>query len=214
MNKRWSLPLLLSLLSFGAHADTLGFVVGAGSWGQSASGSLAAPPVASTSFTDGASSTFTWASIEHPIPLLPNFKYVNLPVSASNAGGDSLTLNQTDMIFYYEVLDNWISVDAGLNLKSIDGSITASSVTQTFKPIVPMAYVKGAVEIPATNVTVGAEISSLSGFTDMDYYVSYESSIGVGVQVGQRTQKIAFNVSDVSSDITLGGTYMAVFYHF
>jgi outer membrane protein len=205
MSKRWLLPLLLSLISFGAHADTLGFVVGAGSWGQSAS-----------SFNKGADSTFTWAAIEHPIPILPNFKYVNLPVSASNSSGDSLTLNQTDMIFYWEILDNWISVDAGLNLKSIDGNITIASpaASQSFKPMIPMAYVKGAVEIPATNVTVGAELSSLSGFTDTDLYVSYESSVGVGVQLGQRTQKIAVNISDFNSDLTLGGSYLAVFYHF
>ena len=213
MNKRWLLPLLF-LLPFGAHADTLGFVVGAGSWGQSASGTLAAPPVASTTFTDGASSTFTWFAIEHPIPLVPNFKYVSLPVTASNGSGDSLTLNQTDMIFYWEVLDNWISVDVGLNLKTIDGSITASSVTQGFKPIIPMGYVKGAVEIPATNVTVGAELSTLGGFTDTNLYVSYESSIGVGVELGQRTQTFSVNIADVTSDLNMGGTYMAVFYHF
>jgi outer membrane protein len=214
MSKRWLLPLLFTLLPFGAHADTLGFVVGAGSWSQSASGTLAAPPVASTTFTDGASSTIMWAAIEHPIPLVPNFKYVKLPVTASNAGGDSLTLNQTDMILYWEVLDNWISVDVGLNWKSIDGSITVAPTTQAFKPSIPLGYVKGAVEIPATNVTVGAEMSTLAGFTDMNYYVSYESSIGVGVELGQRTQTIVIDTSDVTSDITMGGTYMAVFYHF
>jgi outer membrane protein len=216
MNKRWLLPLLFALLPFGAHADTLGFVVGAGSWGQSASGTLAAPPVASTTFTNGASSTFMWAAIEHPIPLIPNFKYVQLPVTASNAAGDSLTLNQTDIILYYELLDNWINVDFGLNIKTIDGSITtvAPAASQPFSAPIPMGYLKGAVEIPATNVTVGAEISTLSGFTDMNYFLSYESSVGVGVELGQRTQTIAINTSSVTSDLTLGGTYMAVFYHF
>jgi len=213
MNKRWLLPLLF-LLPIGAHADTLGFVVGAGSWGQSASGTLAAPPVASTTFTDGASSTIMWAAFEHPIPVLPNFKYVQLPVTASNSSGDSLTLNQTDMIFYYEVLDNWISVDVGLNIKSIDGSITASSVTQPFSAPIPMGYVKGSVEIPTTNVTVGAELSTLGGFTDTNLYASYESSIGVGVELGQRTQNFSINTSSVTSDLTMSGTYMAVFYHF
>lgn len=216
MIKRWLLPLLLSLLPFGAYADTLGIEVGAGSWGQSASGTLAAPPVASTTFTNGASSTFMWASIEHPIPVLPNFKYVSLPVSASNSAGDSLTLNQTDMIFYWEVLDNWISVDVGLNWKTIDGSITtvAPAATQPFNAPVPMAYLKGAVEIPATNVTVGGELSTLGIFTDMDYYVSYESSIGVGVRLGQRTQNISVSSSSLTSDVSLGGTYLAAYYHF
>lgn len=215
MNKRWLLPLLFSLLPFGAHADTLGFVVGAGTWGPSASGSLDASGVSST-FTNATSSTMMWAAIEHPIPLIPNVKYAQLPVSASNAAGDSLTLNQTDIILYYEVLDNWISVDVVLNWKTIDGGITtvAPDVTQPFNTPVPMGYIKGAVEIPATNVTVGAEMSTLSGFTDMAYYVSYESSVGFGVEVGQRTQTIALNVSSINSDLKLGGTYMAVFYHF
>ena len=215
MNKRWLLPLLFSLLPFGAHADTLGIVVGAGSWGPSASGNLTASGVGAD-FDKASSGTMMWAAIEHPIPLIPNFKYVQLPVSASNAAGDSLTLNQTDMIFYYEVLDNWISVDVGLNWKTIDGGITtvAPAATQSFNTPVPMAYVKGTVEIPATKVTVGAEMSTLSGFTDMAYFVSYESSVGFGVEVGQRTQTIAVNVDTIDSDLKLGGTYMAVFYHF
>lgn len=213
MIKKTVIPCLLVMASFAVNADTLGFVVGGGSWTQDASGSLSTD-VTGAGFSDGDSATVFWAALEHPVPVLPNVRFATTPVDSSNGSGDSLSMDQTDLTLYYEVLDNWVNLDLGLTGREVDGKITASSVTDDFNVTIPMIYARAAFDVPVTGLTVGALINTIGVFKDVSYYVAYETGIGVGLEFGQRTQTIDLDESDVTSSLKNSGTYFAAFYHF
>ncbi len=125
-------------------------------------------------------------SLEHPVPLVPNFRLrftdlsssgrTNLDTSFDFDGvtypvnarlGTEFNLQSSDFIFYYELLDNdTISFDLGLNGKYLDGDIQVSDGSQSsresFAGVVPMLY--GAVEfgIPASRFSVFGDFNLLS----------------------------------------------------
>ena len=120
------------------HADITGGEVSLGFFNHDPSGN-ASYKGSATSLDDtlGFSEEqdiFLKAYLEHPFPLLPNLKvgYTTLSHdgSCSVAGlswGDindfngtidsSFSLDFTDVTFYYEVLHNWVEVDAGLTAR-------------------------------------------------------------------------------------------------
>ena len=201
-------------VSLAANADTIGFVVGAGSWSQDASGDLGTNVVSTTPFSKGDSATMVWAAVEHPVPLLPNVRFATTPVDSSNSSGDSLKMDQTDLTLYYEILDNWINLDLGLTGRKVDGKITASSVSDDFNVTIPMVYARAQFDVPITGLSVGALVNTVGVFKDVSFYVAYETGIGFGVELGQRKQTIDLDESDVKSSLENSGTYLAAFYHF
>ncbi|MBD3610035.1 MAG: TIGR04219 family outer membrane beta-barrel protein [Gammaproteobacteria bacterium] len=215
MIKKIVLPLALSIAAFSpAHADTIGFVVGTGSWSQETTGNISAGAIPTTTMSSGGDSSTMWAEVEHPVPMLPNVRIAQAPLSASNTSGDSLVLDHTDTTLYYELLDNWVTADVGLTFRSISGSLTAGT-SAPINVTVPMIYAKAAVEVPASGFSAGVIMNQISGYTDMSTYVAYEMSFGLGVQVGTRSQNIDLaEGTDVTSAIEASGSFMNLYYHF
>ena len=77
---------------------------------------------------------------EHPVPLIPNIKFGYTDFGHTGAGqvtqafnfagqaynvnsniDSKLDLKMYDLALYYEILDNWLNVDVGLNIKYVDG---------------------------------------------------------------------------------------------
>jgi outer membrane protein len=248
--KRCLLPsLFLLLCSSVAQADFVGFTVGGAMWNHQPSGdfSYSESGVATDiDFEDtlGLSTDaegFFWLSFEHPVPFLPNLKLQQTSLSSEgsemvtqNIGfGDltftgkvdsSISLNQTDIILYYEFLDNVVSLDAGLNIKKIDVEFKLSttlageeSVSETL--YVPMLYVAGRADLPLTGLYLGGSGSLISAqgssFSDYQFNVGYESSIGLGVEGGYRILSIKIDdVADINTDFKFDGAYLGLFYHF
>jgi len=80
--------------------------------------------------------------LEHPISALPNIRYqgyaldssdnsstnpgVNFNGGALNAGNvstSSFDLNHDDIVLYYQLLNNWVDLDMGVDLKRFDGCV-------------------------------------------------------------------------------------------
>jgi len=233
-----------SLLSLSAHADFLGAEAGYAVWGSSTSGNIQGGSSADSNIdiekTLGYDSTavngFFWAYLDHPLPLLPNIKiqHTNLKDDASkvvtsavqfdgntyNAKvGSEITLNQTDVIAYWRILDNWVNVDLGFNLKTIDGNIKLNTTSKNFKATVPMLYAKGRFDLPFTGLSVEADISTISysgnKFTDFKAGLVYQSSLGLGANLGVRTETLKIDdIDNFNSNLTVSGAYLGVFYHF
>lgn len=214
MLKRLGFFLALLMGSGVAGADVLGFVVGGGSWSQDADGTLGTDTVASTTFSEGDSATMLWANLEHPVPMLPNARFATVPVDSTNTSGDKLSMDQTDVTLYYEVLDNWLNLDLGLTGRNLDGSIRKGATTDTFNETIPMIYAKAAFDVPVTGLSVGVELNTIGVFEDVTYYLAYETEVGFGLQLGQRTQQIDLDETSVASSLENSGTYLAGFYHF
>jgi outer membrane protein len=241
--------LCASLLTVSAQADTLGVEAGMATWSTSFSGSIKGKYMYDTNidlentlgYGSQVTNSFFWVYLDHPVPLLPNIKIqqTNFTDSASKAistgikfdnksydltVNSEITLNQTDIIAYWRILDNWINFDLGLNLKTIDGNVKLDAVGSTptnknFKATIPMLYVKGKFDLPFTGLSAEADISyiSYSGskLTDFKAGLVYQTSFGLGANAGLRSQNFVIdNIDDFNSDISISGGYLGVFYHF
>ncbi len=228
-------------LSSTAMADTIGFEVGAYAWKQNLSGDIAAGRFSSVNVESDETNNVFYAVLEHPIPLIPNIRIqqTDLDFNATGSGtfiyyghstpGDvisSINLSHTDFTLYYEILDNWISLDIGITARAInDGSITIAStsfpsLSDDFDAdgVLPLLYVSTRFDLPLTGLYVGADINGL-GVSDnslIDYRVNlgYESSIGLGVEAGFRSFELEYDDDDDKANLTIDGAYAGIFYHF
>jgi len=185
-----------------------------------------------------------YVAIEHPIPMLPNAKlkqsdidinetttltrsvsYGDQTYAADERIATHFDLNHMDATAYYEVLDNWVSLDLGLTIRQFDGFIEVSSETQNDKEeridvdeVVPMLYGMAQFDLPFSGVYAGAEVNwlSISGnsLSDATVKLGYQSDYLFGIEMGYRALNITLDdVNDLDTDINIGGFYTALVFH-
>ncbi len=236
-------------LPLGAAADTLGFYVGANSWQQDFEGSVLSSN--SETFNtvdlqddlgyDDETATSFYVALEHPIPIIPNLRLAQTEVEIRedttfnrNIEFDGVTygvsepitsvsdLSHTDLTLYYEVLDNWVSLDLGLTARIFSEGFEVSSMSESSEfeldETLPMIYAAVKFELPLTGLYIGAQGNgiSYSGDSVMDYSINlgYETSIGLGIEAGYRSFEIEYEDDNEKADITIDGSYIGLFYHF
>jgi outer membrane protein len=184
-----------------------------------------------TSNETAQTSGYLWILVKHPIPLLPNIRleYASMHDEGKATGSyDGITaptdrdtildITEYDVIPYYNLLDNtfWTTIDAGLDIKIVQTDYTVKDVTlNTSVPpsiedyntkdtlIIPLAYLRGRVEIPFTGIGIEADgkYISYNGNTvydvraKVDYTLDFIPIIQPGIELGYRAQHV-----DVESD--------------
>ena len=193
MNKTaLALTLGALLTATAAQADTLGGIyVGAQYWDLASDGTIN-DDNASADFDLGDDAKGSvWIAIEHPIPLLPNFKarYNQLDGEGVATLNGAITidgvtfaddtemaldakLDHVDAVLYYELLDNdLVSLDLGLNIKVGDFELTGvgedpdgNGVTQSgsYSGPIPLLYAAGEIGLPLTGLGLFGEVSGLA----------------------------------------------------
>jgi len=192
---------------------------------------------------------YLWLNIKHPIPVLPNLRleYVNVN-SSGNSGSFSwegnpvptgtkseLTLTQYDAVLYYNLLDNtfWTTLDLGLDVKMIQSNYTIApqigfggyaGYNESKDVVVPMAYLRGRVEIPATNFGFEADVKYIGDGTSeisdirlkADYTLDFVPVVQPALEVGYRIQKFKLqdNSNDVKTDLNYSGVYVGLMLRF
>lgn len=252
-------PSLITRLSFGAAlslsgslvcADTiLGVYAGAGVWGAGYSGDINDESAISTDELgiDSSSSIFAYVALEHPIPLLPNVRLglTNLQTDATaisngfefqgqvfGSGAQTYTdidLSHIDMTLYYEILDNWVSIDLGLTARVFDGyaQIQAEQEgideTVDFSGTLPMLYSKARFDLPFSGWYAEGSLNYIgisdSKISDFDAKIGYQTSALVafdfGIDLGYRSMSVVLDESDdLNADLTISGPYAALTFHF
>ncbi|QUX97015.1 hypothetical protein C0J08_17125 [Marinomonas sp. CT5] len=163
-----ALLLSTALLASAAHADVLGLTAEAGSY-------------ASNSGNSDLNSYFGVA-IEHPIPLIPNFRLQHQSMESSS----NIDLSFNDYTLYYELLDGLtlVNLDVGATFRKIDNN---TSIDDTY----PLLYVSAFLDIPGTALSVGGEVKSGGGsdadITDTTFKVKFQPLIFAGLELGYRT---------------------------
>ncbi len=248
LNKAISALLLtLSLSSVHtAQADTvLGLFVGGGTWQSKPSGSFNAGDninLGDFLSLDSTSSTYIFAALEHPLPFIPSVKlsmtdyaddvtttfsqsktFKSTTYTAGSSVNTQIDLNFTDLTLYYEVLDNWVSLDLGLTARQFNGSITLASGSTTSSTDItgtyPLAYVKAQFDLPLTGLFAGAEANALSlrekaKSNDISLYLGYEAEMGLGAIAGYRQISYSFDdLNALNSDIDIAGPYLSIYFH-
>jgi len=236
------LYLIALTSSLTANADTLSISAGGGVWNTSPSGTFqktsdpAAVDVKDNLFWGDESQGYLFATLEHPVPIIPNVKLMYTKVDQSGSGDTSFTfdgdvytgtvsnefsIETTDLIAYYEVLDNVVSLDLGLTIRNlkIDYTINDSSnIKDSLDETVPMLYtLVGGSPIP--DLIISGELSyvafSGSSVSDFTAKIAYTTNFFVGFEAGYRQQKYEFDdVSDTDAKLDFDGVFAGAYLKF
>lgn len=244
MKKNIVLLSLSAVFALSSSGDVFGFETGAAYWGAETSGDFnykgsSIDLQKDLGHTNRQNANFIWASFEHPIPIIPNIKIQHTKIddnASKNANvifdnktytgtiNSSLKLNQTDFIAYYEILDNWLNLDLGINAKYLDASVSMNSLgeessSKSVKEVIPMLYAKAKFDLPFSGLSLETDLSYItydsSDFYDFKGGLLYETKIGLGATAGYRAQKLKIDdISDFNSNIDVKGFYTGLYYHF
>ena len=238
--------VLVTLLTLShVHADMLGGEASIGFFNHDPSGSASYRGTSSSlEETFGFSEEqdlFLKAYLEHPFPLLPNVKlgYTTLShdgnsrvagftwgdvVNFTGSINSSLSLDMTDVTLYYEVLDNWVEVDAGVTARYISGDMGVSTSSDNdvadFSTWAPMLYGKARFNFPVTELSVQLEANAISywDMTAYDYELSarYTLMMGIGIEAGYKSFHLDSDdlVDGFHADIDFSGPYAAAIWDF
>lgn len=181
---------------------------------------------------------FVVAYIEHPIPVLPNIRLGSTSLTLKGSGDASksftyngttytgtvdvattLNLDHTEIALYWNILDNVVGFDLGLNAKFFDGGITITStegnVSDVFDETIPMLYAGLQAELPY-GLQLSGDISYISydgsSFTDTIVKLSYTTDFALGVDVGYRSFVIDYEDTTANEyvDIDISGVFIGL----
>lgn len=235
--------LTLVTASGAAYADFLGAYVGAGIWNPSYSGDAGADSISLSELNlSDTNNFFIYAGLEHPLPLLPNirlghtqvqvdgeatlssqFRLDNRTFEANSNVYTDLDLTHTDATLYYELLDNWVSLDVGLTARLFDGYVyvedrddPSQNERADFSLVVPLLYVRTQFDLPMTGWRLGASGNVISydgdSFSDLEASIGYEFSavlLKFALDLGYR--RMHLDVSgreDLHADLSIAGPYL------
>jgi outer membrane protein len=239
--------LLASTLAVSVNADFLGAEAGYALWQSGLTGNIqngtdTVDFEKDLGFTSSADNSFIWAYVDHPFPFLPNLKIQKTNYSDSATGTlnrnfsfaktdlvisenatSEFTLDQTDVILYWRLLDNWVNLDIGFGLKNLNGNMkidtTRKHIDEDFSVAIPLGYAKARFDLPFSGISVETDISTISyngnKFSDIKTAVVYETFYGLGATAGYRAESVTLDdINDITVDIEVSGMYVGVFYHF
>ncbi|MDX1473225.1 MAG: TIGR04219 family outer membrane beta-barrel protein [Reinekea sp.] len=238
--KKTKLAVLGSLLlcSAPAFSDVIGATVEASYWqgaysGQVVSGSTEIDLENDLGFDDSGFLELA-VSVEHPVPVLPNVRIEHIDLDETANGsftatfnnvsftGDvttNLDLTHSDVILYYEVLDNIVMLDVGLNVKVFDGNLRIENESNgdtsdtKIDEFVPMLYAAADAALPFTGLSVGAELSAVK-YSDnslMDGKIRVRQGFGLAfLELGYRQMSLEIeDVNDIDVDADISGAYIS-----
>jgi len=254
MKKIVSLLALGALMATAANADFTRVEAGVGAWSYKPSGIITYKDdygtLTHTSLEKAQASAYAWIFVKHPIPLVPNLRLEYATVHDDGKGsGDyngyhfpantptTLDLTQYDVIPYYNILDNtfWTTIDLGLDIKVIQSEFTAKGAslfgvvgTKDYDDkatvAVPLAYVRGRVEVPFTGIGFEADAKYISYDGDtvydvrakVDYTLDFIPVVQPAIEVGYRAQKYDFTSEDKKTKMNMdfSGLYMGIMARF
>ena len=242
---------LLCLLAVSAplavNADFLSISAGGGVWNAAPSGSFqktieasaGEPPVdvQNDLFWNTEAQGYAFITLEHFVPILPNARLMLTKIDQSGSGvtdfefdgnnysgtvSNDFSIETLDLLLYYEVLDNVVSVDLGLNIRNlkVDYTITSTgiSTTDSLDETVPMLYVLVGGS-PWPDLIFSGELSYIaysgSSISDFTAKVAYTTNFFVGFEAGYRKQKYEFDdVSETDADLEFDGVFAGAYLKF
>ncbi|MCP3687858.1 MAG: TIGR04219 family outer membrane beta-barrel protein [Gammaproteobacteria bacterium] len=178
--------------------------------------------------------------LEHPITLLPNFRYQGYSLDSSDSkqltsnltsNGQSFTmgnrlpssydLSQDDIVLYYQLMSNWIDLDMGIDLKRFDGEVEYSGSDNPVRldETIPLLHFSARLELPYNGFYLGADFNnmSLSDSTveDSTIKLGYQSGNGLGFEGGLKSFSLELDSNDnIASDLEYDGIFLNGYFKF
>ena len=226
-----------------ANADTLSVSAGGGVWNESPSGNFQTTidpvdiDIVDSLFWDEESQGYFFITIEHFVPIIPNVRLMHTKLDHSGSGDATFTfdgqlftgnvsndfsMETTDLIAYYEILDNVVSLDIGLNIRNLKIDYTISSTgnttTDSISETIPMLYAMVGAS-PWPDLTISAELSYIgysgSSFSDLTAKIAYTTDFFVGVEAGYRKLNFELDdISDTNANLDFDGIFVGAYLKF
>ena len=244
MKKILIVSLIGLFLPVAAQADALGIRIGANAWQQNFSGHARSGDtddridVEDDLGFDDENDFQGYISFEHAVPMLPNVLVQRTVIDADANGnlngkvfdgvvfpGDvesTIDLTHTDTTLYYEILDNWVSLDLGITGRFFENGLEIKdeneSASLDIESVIPLGYVAVKFDLPLTGLFVGAD-GNIIKYDDNWIYdakatLGWESSIGLGIEGGYRYFDAQYDDNDDEVKLRIEGPYAGLFFHF
>ena len=228
-------------------ADFVGVNIGTGHWSPTLSGSFNSDNSGSSidlnddlGINDKPQTSMV-LTVEHPIPVLPNIRYQGFSLGStgistlnndltfngktSNSGDQvrsNFNLSHDDILLYYQLLNNWINLDMGVDLKRFNGEVELSGSDTTRVDVdetIPMLYLSARYDFPFSGFYIGANINNFSlsdrNAEDSTVKLGYESNEGLGIEGGIKTFSLELDdASNLGTDIKYDGIFLNGYYNF
>jgi outer membrane protein len=175
--------------------------------------------------------------LEHPITALPNIRYqgsqlvsdisINGEVfNFGNRNSSTFDLSQDDIVLYYQLLDNWVNLDLGVDVKRLDGEVSFDGNTGSTVSVdetIPLLYLSARFDLPLDGLYVGADINagvidlglSESSAQDSTFLMGYESGTGLGIEGGYKHFSLDLNNVDApDTDLEYDGIFLNGYVNF
>lgn len=254
MRKQLAIASLFVSCSQFSYADQfLGIFVGANVWNQNYDGfvqDLNDDPILSNVDVendlglDDDNGNVLYVALEHPVLFLPNIRLQSTELVTESSSllqrtiefnGQTFTgalpvnseidLSHTDATFYYQVLDNWISIDLGLTARFFDGSVIIEEIgsnnraEEEIEGVVPLLYGAARVDLPLSGLYASLQVHALgdgdNNLIDYQAALGYESGFGLGIEAGFRSMDLELDdIDDVKAELTVDGAFAGLFFHF
>ena len=241
---------ILGLAMGTAEAEFIGFNIGTKHWKPALSGTFNSQENSSIDLVDDLDVDNPEQSsmvliLEHPISALPNIRYQGYDLGVSgtstlasdihfngetfNSGNEvtsTVDLSHNDIVLYYQLLDNWVNLDLGVDLKRFDGEVSLDGATSTSIDIdetIPLLYLSARFDLPKSGFYVGANINtnfidlglSESNAQDSTIMLGYESGNGLGVEGGFKYFSLQLDdTNSLTTDLEYDGVYLNGYFNF
>ena len=250
MKQTWTVFILIAagiLYASTAGADFVGINIGAGQWSPSLTGTFNSNNGGTSidlnddlGINDDSQTSLVF-TLEHPISILPNLRYQGFALDSSGSsllGSDidfngqtfssgnrvrsSMDLSHDDIVLYYQLLDNWIDLDMGVDLKRFDGEIEISGDTTTrinVDETIPLLYLSARFDLPYSGFYIGANFNNLSlgdsSVEDSTLKLGYESNYGLGFEGGIKTFSLELDdANNLDTNLKYDGIFLNGYYNF
>ena len=245
MNIKQLLCLFMISAPFAANADFLSVSAGGGGWNAAPDGNFKKTSdsldvdVINDLFWDTETQGYAFITFEHFVPVLPNARVMLTQIDQSGSGdtnfvfdnqpysgnvSNDISIQALDLLLYYEVLDNIVSLDLGLNIRNLKfdytiiSDTTPATTTDSVDETVPMLYVLVGGS-PWPDLTLSGELSyvafSGSSVSDFTAKVAYTTNFFVGFEAGYRIQEYEFDdISGNDASLKFDGVFAGAYLKF
>lgn len=166
-------------------------------------------------------------AFEHPVPVIPNVKvkYTKLDTETeeNTVNKTDINLDHTDLILYYEILDNVVKADVGVGATRLNGDVKQFGTSVDIDEYSPIIYAEVGAKLPFTGLSAKAEATYTNvndvKITDAQAEVQYNFVqsilLDLGAKVGYRIMNIELDDMDKRDmKFEFKGPYIGLDAHF
>ncbi len=166
-------------------------------------------------------------AFEHPVPVIPNVKvkYTKLDTETeeNTVNKTDINLDYTDLILYYEILDNVVKADVGVGATRLNGDVKQFGTSVDIDEYSPIIYAEVGAKLPFTGLSAKAEATYTNvndvKITDAQAEVQYNfvqsMLLDLGAKVGYRIMNIELDDMDKRDmKFEFKGPYIGLDAHF